>query len=662
MTAQIKITDNDINFLADQIRQIVNVRIYEQPSVYTEKVRYLDKELTPFPGKFSFSRAPFFREIVDLFSPAGDVKKVVVMKGNQMAATTSLLEPVLLYNIGCNPSPQLLVEPDDDMAKQAINTKVDRMIDGSGLRSLIFAQSRKAAGSRSTGDTQLKKEYPGGYLHAVSAKTPKSFRNFSYKIILVDELDAMPDKLKNEGTIIGLAEARADAYPNTSKILFQSTPTTEQGSKIYKQYLLGTQERYYVPCKYCSEMQVLDWAVWDESKTQIGGIVWENDENYEPVLESVGYKCPYCKKIMKNYDKADIIPAGEWRASTTAKEQKTRSFQISPLYNMPGLFGWEDFVRQWATCWDIKNNRVRDKEQYRVFRNLKQGLPYREMNEQIRYEKAVLHRRYGFVRGQVPNKMALNDSGSEILIIVCAVDVQKNNLFVDVKGYSDRGVTWTIDFFSIDGATEDYGGPWNVLNDYIENNVFESDDGKLYRIAITLVDSGRYTDWVYSFVGRFGCGVYASKGTDWIKNGETYQKFHQSTLDKIGLPLAYHVNTGKLKDRISRAMNFLSWDENTLQQEWYPNFPDNFRDDYFKQFEAEEKIEIINKITNQWEKTVWRAKFGAANHAFDTYVYSLAALEIFADDICRNDLNLTCLHWPSFWQYARAGNFYYHKQ
>mgnify|MGYP003320186835 CR=1 FL=1 len=159
--SEVNIISSDIDFLIEQFRNVVNERVFKLPSEYTEEVRYLEKELTPFPGKFSFDRAPFFRDIVDLFSPDNPCRKVVVMKGNQMAATTSLLEPIVLYNIGSNPGPQLLVEPDDDMAKQAMNTKIDRMIDGAGLRGLIYAQAKKAAGSRNTGDTALKKEYPG---------------------------------------------------------------------------------------------------------------------------------------------------------------------------------------------------------------------------------------------------------------------------------------------------------------------------------------------------------------------------------------------------------------------------------------------------------------------------------------------------------------------
>ena len=39
-----------------------------------------------------------------------------------------------------------------------------------------------------------------------------------------------------------------------------------------------------------------------------------------------------------------------------------------------------------------------------------------------------------FVRGKVPNKMAVEDAGSPIWIVTCAVDVQKDCLYVDVKG------------------------------------------------------------------------------------------------------------------------------------------------------------------------------------------------------------------------------------
>lgn len=653
-----KILQQDIDFLSRGFEKLTAKRSFMLPTNYAEQVRYLDKDLTPFPGKFSFKTVPYFREIVDCFSPTSNVQKVYVMKGNQLGATTDILENVMLYCIGCNPSPILYILPDDDMAKKAMDTKIDKMIDSAGLRGNIFAQTKKAAGARNTGDTSNKKEFVGGYLHAVGGRSGNKFRNFSYKVVLVDELDGMSENIKGEGTMEDLAIARSDAYPNTRKIYFGSTPTVEQTSKIFKLYQSGDQRRYYVPCKFCGEMQPLEWAIWNETKDkQIGGIVWENDEEFSPIIESVAYKCPYCGGLMKNYDKALIMDKGEWRATKKSDEEGSRSYHISPIYNPPGMLSWEDLVRLWAKCWDIKNNRIRDKESYRTFRNLKQGLPFREQNDQIRRERAMMHRRFGWARAKVPNKMAINDAGSPIWILCGSVDVQKDCLFVDVKGYGDRGVTWTIDAFRIDGPTEDFYGVWDKLAEFIERTVYESDDGHHYRIALTLVDSGHYTDWVYAFCSRFSAGVYACKGTDWIKNGETYQLFNKKTLESIGLPLAYHVNTGKLKDRIARAMNMLQWDEGTKQPDWFPNFPEDFHDDYFRMFEAEEKVEEYDKKTNKYIRTVWRAKPGAPNHFFDTYDYNLAALEIFADDICRNDLRINMLDWDAFWRYAAYGAF-----
>ena len=75
------------------------------------------------------------------------------------------------------------------------------------------------------------------------------------------------------------------------------------------------------------------------------------------------------------------------------------------------------------------------------------------------------------------------------------------------------------------------------------------------------------------------------------------------------------------------------------QPDWYPNFPDDFRDDYFKMFEAT-KVDIIEKQTNKYQKTIWKQRPGADNHAFDTYGYNMAALEIFADAYCRDALGL----------------------
>jgi len=323
------------------------------------------------------------------------------------------------------------------------------------------------------------------------------------------------------------------------------------------------------------------------------------------------------------------------------------------------MFSWDDMVKAWAECWDIKNNRIRDKEKYRTFRNTKQGLTFEESGVNLRYEKTILFRRHGFVRGKVPNDLAVENTGSPILLLVCSVDVQKNNLFVDVKGYSQGGATWTIDCFSIEGDTAQFNGPWDELDDIIANRVYIGTDNKQYYIQITLVDSGWNTEWVYAYVMRHSQGVYACKGQDYIDGGETFKLFKQSTLKGIGLGQAFHVNTGKLKDRISNAFMALSWNEGEHQPSWFPNFADDFRDDYFKQFEAEERVDVYDRF-ERYLRTIWRpTHYGAANHYFDTYCYNLAALEIFANAWCRERLDLLALDWQAFWESAKEGGGFY---
>jgi phage terminase large subunit GpA-like protein len=192
----------------------------------------------------------------------------------------------------------------------------------------------------------------------------------------------------------------------------------------------------------------------------------------------------------------------------------------------------------------------------------------------------------------------------------------------------------------------------------ISDKRFIGTDGKIYRIQITIVDSGHYTEYVYEYVKRHSFGVYACKGQKYLLNGETYSLFSQKALQQIGMAQAFHISTGKLKDKISVLLTQSFWVSGQSQPWWYPNFPEDFRDDYFQMFEAEVKEEMIDKKTNKVTGTLWRQLFGKANHALDTYVYNLAGLEIAAEYYCRERLGLPALDYTAFWEVARTGEFY----
>jgi phage terminase large subunit GpA-like protein len=652
------INKNDIDFIQKIINSITDSKIYELPSDYVERVRYLPAELTTFPGKFNFDKCPYNREILDCLSPLSPVQQIVDMKAVQTMKTTAVLENYLIYNIGSDPKSQLYISADEGLIKKGFKVKVERAIDSSNLRGHIFSQTKKGG---ATGDTTLEKEYPGGFLHGVGARNPGKLRSMSYQSMLLDELDGFPDKLGKEGDPVALAINRTNAYAAKRKILYISTPLITQTSKIYKLYLQGDQRNFYVPCKYCGKMQVLRWhGVTEDGKTY--GIVFEVDKDFLPIYDTVGYQCQYCDEIMKNHDKSIIVNKGEWRPTKKSKIPYLRSYWINALYNPHGMYSWEDMVVDWTKCWDLEKNRVKDKEEYRTFRNTKQGLPFEEKGTSIKYDKAVLHRRTGFPIGHIPEKMMIEDTGSPALILTCAADPGKDKIYIDTKAWTQGGQSWTIDFFPIEGDVTNHKSElWSKLDKYLMEKVYISETGKKYKIMNTFIDSGwgKYTDVVYEFCKQYSTGVFAVKGERHLPGGITYKMFSKETLEKSGLVAGYRINTTKLKDRISRSMSTLQWDTGKFQPEWYPNFPENLHDDFFRMFEAETRVEVRDKITNQFKYVVWMQTEGADNHAFDTYVYNLAGLEHIADFVCRQVLNLPVLSWLDFWNYCKTEAFYY---
>ena len=188
----------DIDFLIERFGALTERQVYELPSEFAERVRYLPADLTPFPGRFNWERFPYFKKIVDCMAPDNPIREVVLMKGNQLGGTTAIIETIILYNIMSNPTAQAYITADAGLMKTSMQTKIEKMIDNAGARDLIFSQNRKQKGSRDTGNTAFSKEYPGGYLHCFGSRAPARFRSMSYRNILADEVDAFLMRLKKK--------------------------------------------------------------------------------------------------------------------------------------------------------------------------------------------------------------------------------------------------------------------------------------------------------------------------------------------------------------------------------------------------------------------------------------------------------------------------------
>ena len=660
---------SDILFMTDIINSLVTDREFMLPSEYVESVRYLPKELSPKHGFFDYDWTPYFREPVNNFSPLSNVREIVFMKSAQIGATTGLLESIIAYYIGHVARPQLYVSADKELVSKGMEVKVDRMLDNSGLRDLIKPQT--GVKTRKTGDTKTEKDYPGGFLHAIGAQNPGKLRSMNYPVLLFDELDAFPMILKNEGDPIDLAKNRTlIPYEDIAKILYLTTPLITQTSKIYPLYLQGDQRHYYVPCIHCGEYIVLHWHL-RESETKSGlksGIIFDTLESGKLIRESVKYKCQECGGEMENHHKSIILIEGEWRPTAEATKDRLRSYWINALYSPVGMFSWAGMAESFLDCWDVKTNKVKDREKYRGFRNTKEGKPFEEMGEAPKYEKIIPPQRH-YPRNAIPNKMCIEDNGHPILFLIASVDVQKTCLFLDIKGYTVGGKSYTIDFRQIDGSPENKNDVcWNTLEDIIDHERWKSDDGKIYHIQTTFIDAawGETTSNVYAFCEQYTVGVYPQFGERWLTDGMVIKAASNKTIEKAGC-MVYKTNTTLLKDRIANSFK-IDWNTGEKQPEWRPNFPEDLRDDYFRQFEAEYKAPLKDKLGVHKGFAWVPVDHRKPNHAFDTFVYNFAALEQFAESVCLAEkydeagnevgLELEYLHWPSFWEFAATRKYY----
>ena len=630
-------------WLYDRFDELTDELIILDPSEWAPEKRYLPPQVTPMPGYYSFDVAPYLREIIDCLSPHSPIREVDVMKGVQICFTVGVLENIIGYVIDhIKNAPVMFLTADAELAQLRMESYVTPMINYSGLDHLI--KSADETNKRKTGKTDKKIEWEGGgFLVPFGAQNATKLRSISIQYLLEDEIDGYPDKVGKDGDPCKLAEDRTAAYESSRKILRGSTPLISQTSKILPAYNKGDRRKFLVPCKHCHKKQELIFSGVNDDGT-IYGIYFECDDDGMLIEESVVYICRYCQGEMVNDDKAYMLPRGEWQATKRSSNPERRSYHINALYSPVGMQTWSTQVRKWLDAWDVVADRVKDLELLQQFYNNVLGLPFEMRGEALKYERVVLHRRAVYFSGDIPNTIAVKETGSPILVLTCAVDVHKRHLDVQVIGWCKRGRFYSIEWLKLEGDCESLEAePWDDLRDLIENKIYRADDGKLYRIQLTLVDAQYNTDIVHRFCGEYSGGVHPIRGTELSTKGATVREFSEFT-SKVGT-IGYNITTTIYKDRLAAALK-RDWDGVGPQPDWHPNFPQDYQDQFFKELTIETKKEKINEKTKKREGFIW---VGRDAHSWDLTVYCSAAHDMIALDICERELGLDCIDRPKFW-------------
>ena len=570
-------------------------------SEWADRYRMLSSRAAAEPGRYRTKRTPYMKEIMDALSPGHPAQRVVFMKAAQVGATEAG-SCFLGFIIHQAPGPALAVQPTVELAKRNSRQRIDPLIEESpALRDKV-----KPARSRDAGNTMLSKEFAGGILIMTGANSAVGLRSTPARYIFLDEVDAYPASVDEEGDPVSLAEARSLTFAHRRKVFLASTPTIRGLSRIEREYEASDQRRYFVACPHCAASQ---WLKFERLR-------WEKGKP-----ETAAYVCEACDQPIAEHAKTAMLEGGEWRATATSADPSTIGFHLSALYSPVGWLSWERIARAWEAAQGSD-------EAIRAFRNTILGETWVETGEAPDWRR-LYDRRESWPSGTVPK-------GG--LFLTAGADVQKDRIEVDVWAWGRGLESWLVDHVVIDGGPE-HQESWDQLSALL-GRVWPHACGAHVAIARLAIDTGYEAPAVYAWARRQGFSQVAPiKGVEGFNRASPVSgpTFVDATEGGKRIRRGARLWTVAVSTFKAETYRFLRLDRPTADElaggASFPpgtvHLPDWVDDEWLKQFVAEQLVTV--KTKRGFARLEWQ-KLRERNEALDCRVYARAAAWIAGAD------------------------------
>lgn len=564
-------------------------------SEWADRHRLLDSQSSAMPGKYRTSVTPFLKDIMDSLGEYSEVEEVICMKGAQLGVTEAGLNWIG-YTVDISPCPILFVEPTKDVMELVSKTRVQPMLESSPS----LAKKVKPSRSRDSGNTLTKKEFPGGILRMTGANSAAGLRNMPVKRLILDEVDAYPLDLDGEGNPIDLAKKRTATF-SKRKIFILSTPTVK-GMSVIEPLFESTDQRYYnIPCPHCGGLQHL---VWERLRYQY--------DKKGKIATDVYYECEHCGDKILERSKTEMLAAGKWIATAPENKNKKRvGFHLNSMYSPAGWFSWEAM----AVDWEEAQN---DPAKLKSFYNTNLGLTYEEKGDRPEWQ-ALYDRREDYPINKIPSE--------NVAFITAGVDVQKDRIEVEIVGWCEGKVSYSIDYRVLSGYVAGDGSAevWKKLGAVL-NETWIRPDGTTMPIAMMCVDTGSFTSEAYAFCGKYPRSrVVPIKGRDNQNVIITAPKAVNVTRKNKSIDglKVWHVGVSMLKSELYGWLRLSEGDPG------YCHFP-QYDEHYFQGLLAEELAITKDNKTGKMVQA-WRVKY-KRNEPLDCRNYARAAAHLYGMD------------------------------
>jgi phage terminase large subunit GpA-like protein len=551
--------------------------------------RVLPQSGSATPGIWRNERTPYLVEIMRELSPQKKTEEIVFCKGSQIGATECAVN-WMMYNIDMRPGPFLLIEPTIDMAEKLSKQRIGPS----------FAQCKKInekiPEGRREGNSLLEKIYPGGFAVISCAGSPAALSSMPIRDIVLDEIDRYPFSAGKEGDPKELAAARQRTFFNRKRFIL-SSPAEMETSEIWKMYQDSDRRVYMLPCPHCNGVEGQPDNGYFELKFE--HLQWEKG-NPQTVL----CFCPHCGGGIEEWQKTEMLANGVWIATNPGHWRA--GFHLSALYSPVGWLSWKDVAKKF----ELAGN---DPEKRKTFMNTILGLPWEESGETIANE--YLERRKEQYACEIP---------PGVLFLTMAVDVQKDRLEYEVKGWGINEESWGIEYGVLRGSTtelisndKDFPSPWQQL-DAVRLRGYKRLDGTEMRIACAMVDAGYNSDAVYEYTKpRERMRVFAVRGYS-TPNKPIMNRPSRNTKNRAAI---FYTGTDTAKELIYSRLKI------ETPAPGYFHFPADDRTGYDAAFYAglisEKRITVYRRGFKRLE---WHKERNARNEPLDLAVYNLVAI------------------------------------
>ena len=547
-------------------------------SEWADTYRYIPSESGSINGRWRTSYAPYQKEMMDAISdPLSE--RVVIMCSAQIGKSELLLNTIGYY-IHQEPCNIAVVQASGAAAQGFSKERFSPMVRVTPVLRDLVADNK----SKETSSTVRTKQFVGGFLNFLSGSNPSELRSRPVKIILLDEVDAYPLVLKDEGDPVTLAIKRTEGQLNP-KVVLVSTPTEKETSKIYAHWLTSDQRKYAVRCVHCEEHFIPKWSE---------HVRWHTDEQGVHHPSTALLHCPHCGGGHNDAQRSAAVRYGKWIVHNPASKipgfhtwaivSKTLKLEnlVTQFLNAQGSIGaLQTFVNtQLGEEWEADRSEVAD------------------IDFDSRLEDYELH--------DLPNNIA---------VVTAGVDVQQNRIEVATYGFAPDNEIYHLEtkrFYTDNIASSE---AWDALTDFLKTQ-YKRSDGTVLPIARTAIDSGFSTLTIYEYVKKNQSrGVYAIKGDD--KYGPLWPlKSSDSATHKGHKVWVLSTYTGK--DFIYNLLR------NDIPGANYIHFSNRCDSEYFAQLTCERKVV---KFKRGYKYFIYDKPDRASNEAFDCFIYALAVKE-----------------------------------